>query len=478
MISETPFKYQLIPDPSTFLNTLVFLKIDVSKISNGEVFEISAIAVHVNELSRRKATNPLFPRIIDKLTLCFNPESELSSHISAMTKLDLATINSAGKPKFDKRAVNMLRLFLQRQEGPICFISHNGFHFDFPILQGALALLGCNLDRIDNKDVLCGDSMWTFKTMDDFHQNSSFNFKNVNVSISDMVLYSLESLHLRYLKKQVPEEMNAEKRNLALLEVVCNKYDIFMQHLCCTKFESVESGFKNSEKLVKSDMSTFVDQPIVGSPNFTKTGVFVFVDIETTSLKDPQITELCLIAVHSNSLATPSRDKIPRIQDKLLFVIEPNCPIEGKAAGMSGLNNELIQNSVKSQFDRNIVCAIAQFLEFQSSTICLVAHYGRKFDFPHIMKYLRPHASSFPILSKVFCADSLEAIQSFGVGIHAQGSFGSRVSNKLKDVYERYFPNSKSAFHTAEGDVNALIQICCAEPTLLEYLDSSKIPIL
>ena len=478
VINETPTKYQLIPDPSTILSTLVFLKIDVSKISNGEVFEISAIAVHVKELSCRQANSPLLPRIIDKLTLCFNPVSELSSHISALTKLDLATINSAGKPKFNERAVNMLHSFLQRQEGPICFISHNGFRFDFPILRGALTQLGRNLDRINNKDVLCGDSLWTFKTMDDFHQNSSFNFRNVNVSIPDMMFYSLDSLYLRYLKKQVPEEMNAEKRNLALLHVVYNKYEVFLQHLCCKKFDLVKSGFKNSEKLIKSDTNTFVDKPMDESPNSTKTDVFVFIDIETTSLKDPQVTEICLIAVHSNSLAACGDDKIPRIQDKLLLIIDPNCRIEDKAAEMSGLTNELIQNSVKSQFDYNIALAIVQFLEFQSGTICLVAHNGHEFDFPHIMKHLRPLASSLPILSKVFCADSLAAVRSFDVGNHAPCSFRSRVSCKLKDVYKQYFPNSEMVFHTAECDVNALIQICCAEPTLLEYLDRSKIPIL
>ena len=83
-----------------------------------------------------------------------------------------------------------------------------------------------------------------------------------------------------------------------------------------------------------------------------------------------------MIAIHKSSFTDVTSDKMPRIQDKLLLVIDPDCPVEFQASQISGILNNLINTSSKPIFNSFTAITINQFLEQQSGKICLVAHNG------------------------------------------------------------------------------------------------------
>ena len=58
---------------------------------------------------------------------------------------------------------NMMLLFLQRHEAPICLVAHNGNKFDFPLLRSELACVQKALPE----EILCVDSLLLYRDIDD-----------------------------------------------------------------------------------------------------------------------------------------------------------------------------------------------------------------------------------------------------------------------------------------------------------------------
>ena len=93
------------------------------------------------------------PRVMNKLTLCFNPDKKI---------LPEATIYSAGltnsmledQAKFDSETVSLLNAWLNRLPGPVCLVAHYGDKFDFELLRKEIRGAGVSL-----KDgVFCADT--------------------------------------------------------------------------------------------------------------------------------------------------------------------------------------------------------------------------------------------------------------------------------------------------------------------------------
>lgn len=68
--------------------------------------------------------------------------------------------------------------------------------------------------------------------------------------------------------------------------------------------------------------------------NLIKT--FIFLDIETTGLSLPSITELCLVAVGRDALLKGDISHFPRIMDKLCICVRPERRIGDTAAAITG----------------------------------------------------------------------------------------------------------------------------------------------
>ena len=99
--------------------------------------------------------NTLVPRVMNKLTLCFNPDKNI---LPAATKASAGLTNSIleDQAKFDSETVDLITTFLGRLPGPVCLVAHNGGKFDFRILRQEIREAGASLQN----DFFCVDR-WT-----------------------------------------------------------------------------------------------------------------------------------------------------------------------------------------------------------------------------------------------------------------------------------------------------------------------------
>jgi len=475
---NTPTKSQLIERPYEFIKSFIFFKLGINRIDTRDVTEISLISVHMNELKNSMeshASNSMPPRVLDKLHLTINPGLPSDKHLEYLNKFNMEMIIEAGKKKFDSDAVGLILSFLSQQEEPICLLCHNGFRMDFPILQREIQNLGCTLNEIVDTDLLCADSLWTFKQIDSLNQEISRTA--MDVSILDMMYYTQQSLYNRISKKSMPDALSVEELNMYLLELVLYTGESFLHNLCCKKFSFVKPSHQRSK--LRIPRINDLDK----NEGEGKVDTFVFLDLETTGLIDPKITEICLLAVHQQSIVSCTSNCLPRIQDKLVIIVNPYADIDKTAAALSGLSNSAIQTSAKSRFCSKTALLLAQFLQRQPGTVCLVAHNGDAFDFPILRSHLTN--SRFPIFTQVYCSDSLHAARHFasqqqfheGVAQYSQGYVGSSQqlpSCALSSLYQRYVNNKPCGKHEAEADVYMLLKIALACDGMLDWLDENK----
>ncbi|XP_025837013.1 uncharacterized protein LOC108735513 [Agrilus planipennis] len=95
----------------------------------------------------------VFPRIQDKLHLCFNPQKLVSPAASTITKLSNDLLEK--QPAFTTSTANLIREFIDLHPKPVCLVAHNGNKFDYPILKAELLKAKINL----SDDILCVDSL-------------------------------------------------------------------------------------------------------------------------------------------------------------------------------------------------------------------------------------------------------------------------------------------------------------------------------
>ncbi|VDQ14322.1 unnamed protein product [Trichobilharzia regenti] len=94
------------------------------------------------------------PRVENKLTLCFNPTRTISSIASKISGKCLYT------------AVDLIQLFLNRLDSPVCLIAHNGLRFDFPLLKAQIMSVkgkNYNLNDCTNAPIICTDTLHLFR---------------------------------------------------------------------------------------------------------------------------------------------------------------------------------------------------------------------------------------------------------------------------------------------------------------------------
>ncbi|XP_061721124.1 three-prime repair exonuclease 1-like [Cydia pomonella] len=135
---------------------------------------------------------------------------------------------------------------------------------------------------------------------------------------------------------------------------------------------------------------------------------YVFLDFGTTG-KNPkvdEITELCMVAVkRQHLLDTPRSRTTPRVQHKLLlcFKVDKQITYVARSDGKGGFTNEDLEH--ESYFDMTGFQIIDNFLKRLTKPVCLVAHFGRIFDYPLLKRHLTSLNVKFSN-KDLWCADT------------------------------------------------------------------------
>uniref|UniRef100_A0A182Y2E6 Exonuclease domain-containing protein n=1 Tax=Anopheles stephensi TaxID=30069 RepID=A0A182Y2E6_ANOST len=152
------------------IKSFVFFDLETTGIPQYEHFrtkitELSMVACAREHLVESSTD---LPRVTHKLSLCFNPLRMITLGSSQATGLynDLLEKES----KFDANAGEMVKLFLERLQKPICLVAHNGNRFDFILLKQQLLRIGVVLPA----ELYCVDSLPAFREIEADVERSYF----------------------------------------------------------------------------------------------------------------------------------------------------------------------------------------------------------------------------------------------------------------------------------------------------------------
>ncbi|KAK7095426.1 uncharacterized protein [Littorina saxatilis] len=122
-----------------------------------KITELCMLSVQTDELKSGRD----LPRVINKLQLCFNPQSVIEVGASQITGLYNDALEQM--PPFKEQA-SLIGRFLATQPQPTCLIAHNGLHFDFPLIQAELCIAMQSLP--EGVEIWCADSLHAFRVLD------------------------------------------------------------------------------------------------------------------------------------------------------------------------------------------------------------------------------------------------------------------------------------------------------------------------
>uniref|UniRef100_A0A8D0HFV0 exodeoxyribonuclease III n=1 Tax=Sphenodon punctatus TaxID=8508 RepID=A0A8D0HFV0_SPHPU len=172
------------PSPDVAFESFVFLDLETTTLNRRRVrtAEISLSAVHRCSLEEPESDPesdsewefPLPPRIVDKLTLCLDPQKPFAHRAMELTGLSNRSLKENGKPGFDQALVQAVCGFLMRQPGPVCLVAHNGYNFDFPLLRRELDRLGEDLPS----NLWCLDTLPALQELEG-HARMSYSLSNL-----------------------------------------------------------------------------------------------------------------------------------------------------------------------------------------------------------------------------------------------------------------------------------------------------------
>ncbi|XP_014363818.2 three-prime repair exonuclease 1 [Papilio machaon] len=143
------------------ISTFVFFDIETTGLPHEErnqtkIIELTFLAVSAKEI---EVTSIGEIPLVNKLSLFFNPERDISEEAANMTRLSETLL--AIQPTFKER-VKTLNSFLEELPKPVCLVAHNGNRFDFKILTAEYKDVNAKFPR----DLLCVDSITGFRELD------------------------------------------------------------------------------------------------------------------------------------------------------------------------------------------------------------------------------------------------------------------------------------------------------------------------
>ncbi|KAF5303348.1 hypothetical protein FQR65_LT08261 [Abscondita terminalis] len=141
------------------IETFVFLDSETTGLPSQQhnktrITELCLVAVQSDHLALG-----VFPRVQNKINLCFNPCKFIDNEASKITGLSNDLLEY--QPRFNSTSYGIMYEFLNMLRKPVCLVAHNGNGFDYPILKAEIDKTGNALPD----DILCVDSLIAFRNL-------------------------------------------------------------------------------------------------------------------------------------------------------------------------------------------------------------------------------------------------------------------------------------------------------------------------
>ncbi|XP_054834289.1 three-prime repair exonuclease 1 [Eublepharis macularius] len=214
--------YTASDSPSKPIETFVFMDLEATGLppSQPKIAEMCLFAVNRHAFENPQYSNsssrpvPLFPRLVDKLCICINPDKPFTPAASTITGLNNEAFAWNKKQSFNIHIMHMIVAFFSRQYPPICLVAHSGCNYDFPLLKAELSVLG--ISALD--DIYCADTIKAMKALDK-ENNQLHQFTYRPIPFGSKKNYKLHDLYFKFYKVYPSNSHSAEGDVITLIRV-------------------------------------------------------------------------------------------------------------------------------------------------------------------------------------------------------------------------------------------------------------------
>ncbi|XP_044252348.1 uncharacterized protein LOC123003584 [Tribolium madens] len=202
------------------IKTFVFVDLETTGLPHLEhnktrITEFCAVAVRADHIELG-----CFPRVHNKLSMCFNPMKMISPEATTITGLSNELLEQ--QTRFSSETVDVIGKWLEMNQKPICLVAHNGNKFDYPILRAEVQKTGNDLPE----DILCLDSLIAFRNIDTLEtqvvkeppKEVPFQFNDEFDEILNQALDEYEKQ-----RKLTPEEVQKMNETTPKKQTICTQ---------------------------------------------------------------------------------------------------------------------------------------------------------------------------------------------------------------------------------------------------------------
>lgn len=241
--------------PHKPIETFVFMDLEATGLppSQPKIAEMCLFAVNRHAFENPQYSNsspipvPLFPRLVDKLCICINPDKPFTPGASSITGLNNKAFTENKKQSFNIHIKHITAAFFSRQYPPICLVAHGGDRYDFPLLKAELAALG--ISALD--EIYCADTVKAMKALD--KENNPPHQSICSPSpFGNKKSYKLHDLYFKFYKVYPLNSHSAEGDVISLIRVF-QQHARDLMHWMDTNarpFNTIGAMYKGNDKCV------------------------------------------------------------------------------------------------------------------------------------------------------------------------------------------------------------------------------------
>ncbi|KAL8212398.1 UNVERIFIED_CONTAM: hypothetical protein K2H54_045283 [Gekko kuhli] len=237
--------------PHKPIETFVFMDLEATGLppSQPKIAEMCLIAVNrhafENPQYSSSSPGPLFPRLVDKLCICINPDKLFTPGATSVTGLNNKAFAENKKQSFNIHIMHMITAFFSRQYPPICLVAHSGCTYDFPLLKAELSALGISV--LD--EIYCADTIKAMKALDK-ENNQLHQFIYLPSPYGSKKNYKLHDLYFKFYKVHPLNSHSAEGDVITLIRVFQQRSRDLMRWMDSNamQFNTIRAMYKGNDK--------------------------------------------------------------------------------------------------------------------------------------------------------------------------------------------------------------------------------------